>query len=164
MSDQHRAFLSIGSNIEPEFHLPKAIELLRDYGEVKAVSSAWESHAVGSNGPNFLNACVLFITDLQPYDLKERIIRSIEAKLGRVRNADKNAPRTIDLDIVLFDNKPLNVDYWAYPFVIVPLAELIPDYPHPVRREKLSRVSEQLQGQTWIVKRDMGVLRPEQRD
>ena len=154
MNDLHQAYLSIGSNIEPEFHLPKAIEKLRDYGEVKAVSSAWESQAFGSDGPNFLNACVLFITDLQPYDLKEQIIRPIEAKLVRVRNADKNAPRTIDLDIVLFDNKPHNVDYWSYPFVVVPLAELIPDYPHPVSGEKLSRVSEQLQSQTWIVKRE----------
>ena len=164
MNDLHQAYLSIGSNIEPEFHLPKAIELLMDYGEVKAVSSAWESQAFGSDGPNFLNACVLFITDLQPYDLKEQIIRPIEAKLVRVRNADKNAPRTIDLDIVLFDNKPLNVDYWEYSFVVVPLAELIPDYPHPVSGEKLSRLSEQLQSQTWIVKRDTAVLRPERRD
>jgi 2-amino-4-hydroxy-6-hydroxymethyldihydropteridine diphosphokinase len=160
MSELHQAYLSIGSNIEPEVHLPKAIEMLRDYGEVKAVSSAWESHAIGSDGPNFLNACVLFITDLQPYDLKEQIIRPIEAKLGRVRNADKNAPRTIDLDIVLFDNKPLNVDYWDYPFVVVPLAELIPDFYHPVRREKLYRVSEQLQSQNWIVRRDFVLPAP----
>jgi 7,8-dihydro-6-hydroxymethylpterin-pyrophosphokinase len=102
----------------------------------------------------------LFIADLQPYDLKERIIRPIEAKRGRVRNADKNAPRTIDLDIVLFDNQPLNVDYWNYPFVVVPLAELIPDFIHPTRREKLSRVSEQLQDQNWIVRRDVEILRP----
>lgn len=154
MNDLHQAYLSIGSNIEPEFHLPKAIEMLRDFGEVKAVSSAWESQAFGSDGPNFLNACVLFITDLRPYDLKEQVIRPIEAKLVRVRNTDKNAPRTIDLDIVLFDKKPLNVDYWEYAFVVVPLAELIPDYPHPVSGEKLSRVSGQLQSQTWIVKRE----------
>jgi 2-amino-4-hydroxy-6-hydroxymethyldihydropteridine diphosphokinase len=147
-------YLSIGSNIRPEVHLPKAIEMLKDYGEVKAVSSAWESHAMGSDGPNFLNACVLFITDLQPYDLKEQIIRPIEAQLGRLRNADKNAPRTIDLDIVLFDQQPLNVDYWDYPFVVVPLAELTPDFIHPTRREKLSQVAEQLQRQTWIVRRD----------
>jgi 2-amino-4-hydroxy-6-hydroxymethyldihydropteridine diphosphokinase len=153
-------YLSIGSNIRPEVHLPKAIQMLKDYGEVKMVSSAWESHAMGSDGPNFLNACVLFITALQPYDLKEQIIRPIEAQLGRLRNADKNAPRTIDLDIVLFDQKPLNVDYWDYPFVVVPLAELIPNFIHPTKREKLSQIAEQLRGQTWIVQRDGVTLSP----
>ena len=127
--------------------------MLREYGEIATASSVWESKAVGINGPNFLNACVLFLTNLQPVELKEQIIRPIESRLGRIRYADKNAPRTIDLDIVHFDNQPLNVEFWEYAFVVVPLAELLPDYQHPVRHEKLSRVSEQLQGQVWIVPR-----------
>ena len=153
MTELHQVYLSIGSNIEPEINLPKSIQLLCDYGQVKEISSIWESEAVGSDGPNFLNLCVLFLTELQPADLKEQIIRPIESRLGRIRYADKNAPRTIDLDIVLFDNQPLNVEFWEYAFVVVPLAELLPDYQHPVRREKLSRVSEQLQGQVWIMPR-----------
>jgi len=153
MIDPHHTYLSLGSNIHPEAHLPKAIQMLKKYGQVQAVSRAWESHAVGSGGPNFLNACVLFLSNLQPDGLKEQVIRPIEASLGRVRNADKNAPRPIDLDLVLFDGTPLNVDFWAYAFVIVPLSELIPDFVHPVRGEKLSRVAEQLQSQTWIVPR-----------
>lgn len=154
MSDLHQAYLSLGSNIKPEVHLPKAIQRLRDYGQVKAISSAWESHAVGSDGPNFLNACVLFLTNLPPYEMKEKIIRSIEAELGRVRYADKNAPRTIDIDIVLFDDRPLNTEFWEYAFVAVPLAELIPRFIHPIRKEKLAQVAEQLQGQVWIVRRE----------
>lgn len=165
MSELHQAYLSIGSNIRPEVNLPNAIQLLGDFGEVGKVSSVWQSHAVGSDGPDFLNICVLFTTDLQPYDLKEQIIRPIEAQLGRIRYADKNAPRTIDLDIVLFDDQPLNVEFWNYGFVVVPLAELIPDFPHPVSGQKLSRVSEQVQGQMWIVKReDVEVVRPERSD
>jgi 2-amino-4-hydroxy-6-hydroxymethyldihydropteridine diphosphokinase len=132
--------------------------MLREYGSVTATSSVWESKAVGSNGPNFLNACVIFPTELPPYEFKEQIIRPIEAALGRVRNADKNAPRTIDLDIVLYDDTPLNVDFWDYAFVIVPLAELIPDFQHPAKLGNLSRVSEQLQGQVWIVQRDEVVI------
>ena len=151
MSDLHQAYLSLGSNIRPEDQLPRAVQMLKEYGEVKAVSRAWESRAVGSDGPNFLNLCVLFLSGLQPYDLKEQIIRPIEARLGRIRSADKNAPRTIDLDIVLFDEQPLNIEFWAYAFVVVPLAELIPDFVHPVRGESLSKVAEQLQRQTWIV-------------
>lgn len=155
MTKLHRAYLSLGSNIEPEIHLPKAVQLLKDYGQVKATSNVWESHAVGSDGPNFLNACVLFLSHLHPYELKEQVIRPIEAELGRIRYADKNAPRTIDIDIVLFDEMPLNTEFWDYAFVAVPLAELIPDFEHPIRHEKLIRVVEQLQG---------GVLPKENRD
>ena len=153
MSNLHHAYLSLGSNIKPEFHLPQAIQMLREYGPIRDISSIWESRAVGSDGPNFLNLCVLFLTQVQPNDLKEQIIRPIESRLGRIRTADKNAPRTIDLDIVLFNNQPLNVNFWGYAFVVVPLAELIPDFKHPVSLEKLSRFSEQVQGQVWIVPR-----------
>jgi 2-amino-4-hydroxy-6-hydroxymethyldihydropteridine diphosphokinase len=153
MNDLHHVYLSLGSNIKPEVHLPKAVRMLKEVGQVQAISNAWESHAVGSDGPNFLNACVLFLSNLQPDDLKDQIIRPIEANLGRVRYADKNAPRTIDLDVVLFDETPFNIEFWAYAFVVVPLAELIPDFVHPVSGEKLSRVSEQLQNQVWIVPR-----------
>jgi 2-amino-4-hydroxy-6-hydroxymethyldihydropteridine diphosphokinase len=154
MNQLHKAYLSLGSNIEPELNIPKAIRLLREYGKVEALSTVWESHAVGSDGPNFLNVCLLFVTDHQPYELKEQIIRPIEAELGRIRFADKNAPRTIDIDIVLFDENPLNVEFWEYAFVIVPLAELIPDFIHPTRGETLARVAKQVRCQTWIVKRD----------
>lgn len=151
MSDLHRAYLSLGSNIEAEKNLPKAIELLREVGEVVSVSSVWETESVGFDGPNFLNACVLFLTHLQPVELKEKIIRPIEAKLGRVRGSEKNAPRTIDIDIVLFDEHPLNTEFWNYAFVIVPLAELIPDFVHPLSGEKVSRFAGQVS--VWIKKR-----------
>ncbi len=158
MSDLHRACLSLGSNIGAEKNLPKAVELLREVGEVVSISSVWESKSVGFDGPNFLNACAVFLTPLQPDEFKEKIIRPIEASLGRIRSSEKNAPRTIDIDIVLFDKHPLNTDFWEYAFVTVPLAELIPDFEHPVRRENLSEVAGQLQGQVWIVKREDVVL------
>jgi 2-amino-4-hydroxy-6-hydroxymethyldihydropteridine diphosphokinase len=153
-NELHRTYLSLGSNIEPEKYLPKAIQLLGEHGRMVQVSSAWETRAVGSDGPNFLNACALFLTKLGAYDLKEQTIRQIEAELGRVRTADKNSPRTIDIDIVLVDDKPLNVEFWDYAFVIVPLAELLPDFIHPIKREKLSRVAGQVREQTWILKRE----------
>jgi len=153
MTDTHRAYLNLGSNIEPELNLPKAIRMLRRYGEITQVSRVWESESIGIDGPNFLNACVLFLTHLGPVELKEQFIRPIEADLGRIRHANKNAPRIIDIDIVLFDDTPLNLEYWKYAFVAVPLAELIPDFPHPVSKEKLSVFSEQAQSQGWIVPR-----------
>jgi 2-amino-4-hydroxy-6-hydroxymethyldihydropteridine diphosphokinase len=154
MDSLHQVYLSLGSNIKAENNLPKAIELLRKVGKVNAISSVWETESVGFEGPNFLNLCLLFLTHLQPYELKEQIIRPIEAELGRIRYADKNAPRTIDIDIVLFNERPLNIEFWDYAFVTVPLAELIPNFEHPIRHENLSGVAEQLQDQVWIVKRE----------
>ena len=153
MEDLHEAYLNIGSNIRPEKHLRESIRLLREYGEVKAVSSAWQSHAFGSDGPDFLNACVLFLTPLDDRDLKAQVIRPIEAALGRVRGPDKYAPRTIDIDIILFDEEPYDGEFWSNAFVVVPLADLLPDFHHPFNYEWLSRVAAHMRRQTWIEKR-----------
>jgi len=153
MEDLHEAYLNIGSNIEPEKHLRESIRLLRDYGEVKSVSSAWQSHAFGSDGPDFLNACLQFMTPLDDHDLKEQVIRPIEAELGRVRGPDKYAPRTIDIDIILFDDEPFSGEFWSNAFVVVPLADLLPDFHHPFNYERLSRVAAHMRRQTWIEKR-----------
>jgi 2-amino-4-hydroxy-6-hydroxymethyldihydropteridine diphosphokinase len=154
MSNLHRAHLNLGSNIQPELNLPKAVDLLKEYGDIKTVSHVWESRSVGYDGPNFLNACVLFLTESKPESLKAEIIHPIEAQLGRLRGADKNMPRTMDIDVVLFDDKPImKMEYWDSAFVIVPLAELLPEFVHPVSGENLARFSEQLQRQVWIVKR-----------
>jgi len=150
MSEVHEAYLNIGSNIEPEFHLREAIRLLRQHGQVKAISNAWQSHAFGSNGPDFLNACVLFLTPLEARDLKEQVIRPIEAQLGRIRGEDKFAPRTIDIDIILFDEEPFGWEFWSNAFVVVPLADLLPDFNHPFNYEKLKQVAMHMRRQTWI--------------
>lgn len=150
MEELHEAYLNIGSNIEPGRNLPRAIRLLRQYGQVKAISNVWESHALGSNGPNFLNACILFLTPLDANDLKEQVVRPIEAELGRVRGPDRYAPRTIDIDIILFDDEPFGWEFWSNAFVVVPLADLLPDFHHPLNYEKLAQVAAHMRRQTWI--------------
>jgi len=124
----HQVYLSLGSNIQPELNLPRAIDALGEHGEILKVSNAWESEAVGSDGPNFLNACVLFLTPLLYTELKEHVLYPIEVKLGRKRSADKYAPRTIDIDIILFDGKLCNDKYWRQAFVVIPLEEIYPEY------------------------------------
>jgi 2-amino-4-hydroxy-6-hydroxymethyldihydropteridine diphosphokinase len=153
MIDLHEVYLNIGSNIEPEKNLPQAIRLLRDQAEVRAISKAWESHAFGSEGPNFLNACVLLLTPLDPQALKEQVIRPIESALGRVRGPDKFAPRTIDIDLVLFDGEWFGEEFWSNAFVVVPLADILPDLHHPLHYEPLLQVAAHLRRQTWIVAR-----------
>ena len=158
MDRLHRIYLSLGSNIEADVHLPKAVQRLREVGKVEVASSVWETKSVGFDGPNFLNACVSILTPLTPVEFKEKIIRPIEAELGRVRSTEKNAPRTIDIDIVLCDGTPLNTEFWEYAFVIVPLAELIPDFVHPTKGESLLEVAQQAQGQVWMRKREDVVI------
>jgi 2-amino-4-hydroxy-6-hydroxymethyldihydropteridine diphosphokinase len=157
MNELHYAYLNLGSNIEPEKNIPQAVKLLKEVGEVKAVSSVWESKSVGYDGPNFLNACVLFLTDLQPDDLKEKIIRPIESQLGRVRDENnKYAPRTMDIDLVLFDETPHNTQTWNHAFVIMPLAELIPNFVHSFENQSLAEVAKQIQ--VWVLKREDVVI------
>ena len=153
MDKLHKVYLSIGSNIEPEVNLPRAIEMLSTYGRVEAVSDAWESHAVGSAGPNFLNASVELVTDIEPSELKERVARPIEEALGRVRTEDKNAPRPIDVDVMMVDGEACNVDRWDSAFVLLPIAELAPNERHPLTGESLRDAADRAQAATWIVQR-----------
>ncbi len=153
MSKVHSVYLILGSNIEPETNLPKGIELLRQYGRVEAVSDAWESHAVGSNGPNFLNAAVQLVTEINPAELSECVARPIESALGRVRTVDKNAARPMDVDVMMVDGEAHNLDRWDNAFVLLPIAELLPDAQHPITHERLADAAEQARRGTWIVQR-----------
>jgi len=153
MSEAHRAFLNLGSNIEAQVYLPRTVELLRKAGRVEAVSTAWESLAVGTVGANFLNACVLFLTPYNADELKEKNLRPIEDTLRRTRGLDKFAPRNIDIDLVLFDETPYKPDNWEHAFVVVPLAEIIPEFIHPTRGESLMQVAAQMQESTWLAPR-----------
>lgn len=150
MNELHQAYLNLGSNIQPEVNLVKAIQLLREYGEIKKISSAWESKSVGMQGPNYLNSCLLFMSPFVPVALKENIIRPIEAKLGRARSNNKYTPRTIDIDIILFDEKPYNYRFWNYAFVIVPLAEIHPTYRNPFTKQDITQTATQIRKDVWI--------------
>jgi 2-amino-4-hydroxy-6-hydroxymethyldihydropteridine diphosphokinase len=150
MNESHRAYLSLGSNIQPEANLVNAIERLQKYGRIEKISSAWESESVGAEGPNYLNACVLLITPLLQTELKVQALLPIETELGRRRSVDKFAPRTIDIDIVIFDGQSCDDKYWEQAFVVVPLAEIHSGYQHPVKKENISKTATRLRQQVWM--------------
>jgi len=150
MINSHLAYLNLGSNIQPETNLVRAVESLYEYGEVLKVSNAWESESVGAEGPNYLNACVLFKAKVMQVELKENIIRPIEARLGRQRSENKYAPRTIDIDIVLFNDKTYNDKFWRYAFVIIPLADIYPEYRNPIVDESITQTATRLRSQIWM--------------
>ena len=83
---------------------------------------------MGSSGPDFLNLAALITTSLKASELKAQVFRPLEKQLGRVRSANKNAPRTFDIDIILFDGQLLDPNLWVYAHRAVPVAEILPDY------------------------------------
>jgi len=146
-----RIFITIGSNIDPERHLPEAVKRLAGEIRVVGVSRVYETAPVGATGPNFLNAAVMAETDTPPALFKFGLLRPIEALLGRVRTDDKNAPRTIDLDIALYGQLTLDdprngirlpdPDILTRAHVALPLADLDPNFVHPVTGETLGRIA-----------------------
>lgn len=123
----HSICLLLGSNIEPEKHFTESIQLLAKHVALVQTSSVWESKAIGSDGPNFLNAAVLAKTSLDVDSLKEHVVRPLEALLGRVRTQDKNSPRTMDMDIIFFDQELLDPSLWHHAHRAVPVSELLPE-------------------------------------
>lgn len=148
-----KAFIGLGSNISPEIHLPQAVRLLKRNPsvEVAKVSSVWESAPVGfADQAPFCNAAILVHTSLSPKSLKFEVLRTIEQQLGRVRDPlNKNGPRTVDLDISLYGSHVSTVEELAIPdpeiaarpFLSVPLAELDPQFKHPVLNRTLEQIA-----------------------
>lgn len=145
----HQACLLLGSNIEPEKNLALGIGLLRQKVKVIKLSSVWETSPVGCKGPDFLNLAVLITTLQEEADLKENLLRPLEAQLGRVRNADKNASRPIDIDIILFDGRQVDTNLFRYAHRAVPVAEILPDY-RSERGDILKKVASRLAKTTLI--------------
>ena len=145
-----QACLLLGSNIAPEQNLPRAVALLRQYVEVTDASLVWETPAVGSSGPNFLNAAVLVCTPLQPEQLKKQVLDAIEARLGRVRSADKYAPRPIDIDLVAWDCQVTDPDVWRFAHAALPVSEVLPCDLQSDRGESLAQTAARLMQATAV--------------
>ena len=150
---EHRVYITLGSNIEPEQNLAQAVRLLSQQVQVITCSSVYRTPPQGyTEQADFLNMALELKTDLSPENLKSEVLAGIEQALGRVRDPhNKNAPRTIDLDIALWDDrsfdygeKPWHVpdpDIERFAHVAVPLAEIAPDYNHPDTGETLTQIA-----------------------
>lgn len=143
----HIVHLALGSNILPHQNLPRAIERLSQQLTLLAVSSVYETPPVGGRGRNFLNAVVVAQTPLTPQQLKETVLRPIEAALGRVRTADKFAPRPIDLDILAWDGVVTDEDVFRYAHLAVPLAEILRQVPLSRANRRIRKLADQFQRQ-----------------
>jgi 2-amino-4-hydroxy-6-hydroxymethyldihydropteridine diphosphokinase len=133
------AYVALGANLgDRPATLRAAVRRLGELGRVETVSAVYETAPVGYEAqPAFLNAVARLRTDLSPAGLLTALLR-IETDLGRVRSF-RNAPRTLDLDLLLYDDLTRDEPELTLPhprlheraFVLVPLAEIAPDLVHP---------------------------------
>jgi 2-amino-4-hydroxy-6-hydroxymethyldihydropteridine diphosphokinase len=175
----NRVFISMGSNIDGERNLREAVRRLALRCRLLAVSPVYETAPVGKadevgradevgKADNFLNAAALIETDLAVAELKANVLQVIEQELGRVRTENKYAPRTIDLDISLFNDQVFDVgqrhipdpEISKYPHIAVPLADLVPDQRHPETGQTLGQIARGLPA-SGLVRRTDIVLWPE---
>jgi len=153
-SNPSTVYISLGSNIDPEANLKRTIELMGQRCKVLAVSHAYRTPPQGfTNQADFLNLAVKIETDLDANMLKHTVLDWIERELKRVRDPNnKNAPRTIDLDISLWNEnvfdygeKPRHIpdpDILRFAHVALPLAEIASDYVHPLEKVTLKAIAE----------------------
>jgi len=152
------AAIALGSNLnsaagDREANLREAIERLDTLGEVRAVSSFYDTEPVGYTAqPRFLNGALLLETELPPEKLI-RALLAIERAMGRVRDAAApKGPRVIDLDLLLYGDAVMNTEELTLPhpaiaereFVLGPLAEIAPGMIHPVLGLTVSEMLDRL--------------------
>ncbi|MFO7958873.1 MAG: 2-amino-4-hydroxy-6-hydroxymethyldihydropteridine diphosphokinase [Candidatus Brocadiia bacterium] len=152
-------FLAVGSNIEPERNVRRALELLIKHVHVAATSTFYRTAPLRRpQDPPFANGIWRIETDTGPRPLKFDVLRGIEDELGRVRTADAYAPRTIDLDIAVYGEQRIededlvipDPDILERPFLAVPLLELAPDLrlpgtDRPLRQYPVSERTDELE-------------------
>lgn len=145
-----RGYISIGSNINKDKHVPASLLALKQsFGEL-TISSIYESEPVGFIGDVFYNLVVGFDSDLQVKAVAKQL-RQIELDNGRTRDSRKFAARTLDLDLILYGDLIVNdgrlqiprneIEHYA--FVLEPLAEIAPTLKHPVSQLSYAELWQQ---------------------
>ena len=142
-----QVFVSIGSNIDREVNIRRAVEGLRDtFGDLR-LSPVYESRAVGFSGDDFFNLVAAFVTD-RPVEEVVGVLRSIEDRLGRDRHQPRFSSRTIDLDLLTYDQLILDTPGLKLPreelienaFILKPMADLAGEDIHPLAGQSYAQL------------------------
>lgn len=147
-----RVYIGVGSNIDPEQNIPKALRMLGKQARLASISTFYRTAPIGAAGsPDFYNGIVAVDSELAGCDLLWGLLKQIEDALGRVRTGDRNAPRQIDLDILVCGNLVAkNGPRYTLPdqqiteraFLAIPLAELEPELVLPGLNVKVSDIAD----------------------
>lgn len=140
-----RVYVSIGSNIEPERNIRAAVRALREKYTNLVLSPVYRSKAEGFESDDFLNLTAAFDTYEPPERLADHL-GQIETAQGRVRTGGRFAPRTLDIDILIYGDLVRHdrrfdiprFDILTYAHVLGPLVALAPDLRHPETGERLA--------------------------
>ncbi|MEC8479973.1 MAG: 2-amino-4-hydroxy-6-hydroxymethyldihydropteridine diphosphokinase [SAR324 cluster bacterium] len=123
----HEVVIGLGSNIDPEANLEQAVQELKSRFKVSKRSKWTRTKPIGiQDQPDFYNGALLMETELEQQSLKKELKR-IEDILGRDRSLPKFGPRTIDLDILIWNKKVVDEDYHERDFLRKGVEEIIPD-------------------------------------
>ena len=159
-------FLSIGSNLgDREMNLKKALSKI-EFESIKilSVSNIFESESWAYTDHNYLNLCLKTATNLDPYELL-RVTKEIEKELGRTEKTqlDKNkkpiyTSRTVDIDILLYNNKIINSANLIIPhpklhlraFVLYPLNEIASEIIHPILKKSIQTIYRKCTDNTLV--------------
>jgi 2-amino-4-hydroxy-6-hydroxymethyldihydropteridine diphosphokinase len=142
-----RVYLSLGSNVQPQRYLRAAIHELRQRFGGLTVSPAYRSKAVGFDGAEFVNLAAGLDTDLSPTDLNDWL-HALEDRHGRRRDVPRYADRTLDVDIVFYDDLILDGpghlqiprNELQFAFVLRPIADIAPDFRHPLSGQSMAEL------------------------
>lgn len=151
-------YLGLGSNLgDRRVNICRALELLAERVAVEQVSSLYETEPWGyKEQPTFLNAVCRVTTDLTPRDLLA-LVKDIERQMGRAPSF-RNAPRPIDIDILLYDNRVVAEPDLSVPhprlveraFVLMPLAEIAPELVHPQEGKTMKQMASRAKGKETV--------------
>jgi deoxyguanosine kinase len=162
MGQKQKAYLSLGSNMGDRYlTLQKAIfRIQKKAGDILALSAVYENPAIGFEGEDFLNVCIAINTELLPMELLKTLLQ-IERNFGRERSAqDGYHSRTLDIDIILYGNEVIHTPELDIPhprmdsrnFVLKPLADIAPQYYHPVHKKDIRNLLQQCKDRSKLEK------------
>ena len=155
-----KGYISIGSNIDKDKNILASLQALEHHFGELTVSSIYESESVGFTGDTFYNLVVGFNSELSVKEVAKQL-RQIELDNGRTRNSQKFSPRTLDLDLILYDDLIINDgrlqiprdEIELYAFVLEPLAEIAPALKHPISHISYAELWEKFDKTTLKQKR-----------
>lgn len=143
-----QVYVSLGSNICAEANICSCTQYLRKHFRKVVSSAVYQTPAEGFDGAAFLNSVVGFETSMSIAELRD-YLHYLEDLHGRVRGRDKFSSRTLDIDLLLYDNVIMSPDenlphsdILNYPFVLIPLAQIAPEQTHPVLKQSFHQLAQ----------------------